>query len=115
MYNVLLTGAFLFCPPEVFSKPKYYAVPTNVWALGVTLFMMVNTKLPFCNVKQILDACPYTWKADVSSGEETDTDKHLPLILAFIRYLRRCFHMSALVCYVVLTNRLSPPNFCSMQ
>uniref|UniRef100_A0A9J8CLL1 non-specific serine/threonine protein kinase n=1 Tax=Cyprinus carpio carpio TaxID=630221 RepID=A0A9J8CLL1_CYPCA len=61
-------GAFLFCPPEVFSKPKYYAVPTNVWALGVTLFMMVNTKLPFCNVKQILDACPYTWKADVSSA-----------------------------------------------
>ncbi|XP_058627081.1 serine/threonine-protein kinase pim-2-like [Onychostoma macrolepis] len=59
-------GALQFCPPEVFSKPKYYAVPTNVWALGVTLYMMVNVKLPFTSVKEILEACPYTWKADVS-------------------------------------------------
>lgn len=74
---------------------------------------MVNIKLPFSSVKQILKACPFPWKADLSSGEKTD--KHLPLTLAFIRYLRRCLHTSALVCYVLLTNRLSPPNFYSMQ
>ncbi|KAI2645967.1 Serine/threonine-protein kinase pim-2 [Labeo rohita] len=59
-------GALQFCPPEVFSRPKYYAVPTNVWALGVTLYMMVNMQPPFSNVKEILEACPYTWKYDVS-------------------------------------------------
>ncbi|XP_052407927.1 serine/threonine-protein kinase pim-2-like [Carassius gibelio] len=66
--SVKYIGAFLFCPPEVFSKPKYYAVPTNVWTLGVTLYMMVNIKLPFSSVKQILKACPFPWKADLSSA-----------------------------------------------
>ncbi len=38
---------------------------------------MVNVKLPFSSVKEILEACSYSWKADVSSGETTDTDKHI--------------------------------------
>ncbi|KAL0146563.1 hypothetical protein M9458_058194, partial [Cirrhinus mrigala] len=59
-------GALQFCPPEVFLRPKYYAVPTNVWALGITLYMMVNMRLPFSSVSEILQACIYTWKPDVS-------------------------------------------------
>ncbi|KAL0159247.1 hypothetical protein M9458_042972, partial [Cirrhinus mrigala] len=38
-----------FCPPEALSTPKYYAVPTNVWSLGVVLYLMVNRWLPFSN------------------------------------------------------------------
>ncbi|KAL0153830.1 hypothetical protein M9458_050860 [Cirrhinus mrigala] len=59
-------GALQFCPPEVYSRPKYYGVPTNVWALGITLYMMVNMRLPFSSVREILQASIYTWKADVS-------------------------------------------------
>ncbi|RXN19769.1 serine threonine- kinase pim-2-like protein [Labeo rohita] len=58
--------ALQFCPPEVYSRPKYYAVPTNVWGLDITLYMMVNMRPPFSSVREILQACIYTWKPDVS-------------------------------------------------
>ncbi|KAL1277444.1 hypothetical protein QQF64_024117 [Cirrhinus molitorella] len=61
-------GALQFCPPEVFTRLKYYAVPTNVWALGVTLYMMVNMQPPFSSVREILQASIYTWRRDVSTA-----------------------------------------------
>ncbi|XP_059424750.1 serine/threonine-protein kinase pim-2-like [Carassius carassius] len=59
-------GAAEYCPPEALSQPKYYAVPTNVWALGVTLYLMVNRRLPFSNIRETLKASPNFWKPTVS-------------------------------------------------
>lgn len=73
----LLAGAAEYCPPEAFSQPKYHAVPTNVWALGVTLYLMVNRRLPFYNIRETLEASPKFWKPTLSIGEETETDKHV--------------------------------------
>ncbi len=69
---LLLTGAVEYCPPEALSDPKYYAVPSNVWALGITLYLMVNKRLPFSQVQDILKASPHYWKSSVSFSEETD-------------------------------------------
>ncbi|XP_077091523.1 uncharacterized protein LOC143742492 [Siphateles boraxobius] len=33
------------CPPEVFTEPRFHAVPANVWALGVMLYEMERTHL----------------------------------------------------------------------
>ncbi|XP_026054718.1 serine/threonine-protein kinase pim-2-like isoform X1 [Carassius auratus] len=62
----LLAGAAEYCPPEAFSQPKYHAVPTNVWALGVTLYLMVNRRLPFYNIRETLEASPKFWKPTLS-------------------------------------------------
>ncbi|RXN38245.1 serine threonine- kinase pim-2-like protein [Labeo rohita] len=35
-------------------------------ALGITLYMMVNMRPPFSSVREILQACIYIWKADIS-------------------------------------------------
>ncbi|XP_016398996.1 serine/threonine-protein kinase pim-2-like [Sinocyclocheilus rhinocerous] len=61
-------GAVEYCPPEALSEPKYYAVPTNVWALGTTLYLMVNRRLPFSHVQETLKASPNSWKSSVSVG-----------------------------------------------
>ncbi|XP_073722604.1 uncharacterized protein [Misgurnus anguillicaudatus] len=35
-------GVPSYCPPEVLSNPRYHAIPTNVWCLGLVLYKMVN-------------------------------------------------------------------------
>ncbi|TRY56422.1 hypothetical protein DNTS_025698 [Danionella cerebrum] len=47
------TGAAHFQPPEVFGMPRYYAIPTNVWSLGVLLFTMLMGRPPFLLVKDV--------------------------------------------------------------
>ncbi|XP_055030591.2 uncharacterized protein [Misgurnus anguillicaudatus] len=44
-----------YCPPEVFKKRRYQAIPVNVWGLGLVLFKMVNgrTSMPFENSKKV--------------------------------------------------------------
>ncbi len=79
----LLTGAVEYCPPEALSEPKYYAVPTNVWALGITLYLMVNRRLPFSHVQEILKASPNSWKSSVSISEETDAMLIFPYTLIY--------------------------------
>ncbi|XP_048047494.1 serine/threonine-protein kinase pim-2-like isoform X3 [Megalobrama amblycephala] len=49
-------GAPLYCPPEVLTEPRFHAVPTNVWALGVLLYKMVNGCLPFRSRREITQA-----------------------------------------------------------
>ncbi|XP_048027244.1 serine/threonine-protein kinase pim-2-like isoform X3 [Megalobrama amblycephala] len=49
-------GAPLYCPPEVLTEPRFHAVPTNVWALGVLLYKMVNGCLPFRSRIEITQA-----------------------------------------------------------
>ncbi|RXN27167.1 serine threonine- kinase pim-2-like protein [Labeo rohita] len=60
-------GAVEFCPPEALSAPKYYAVPTNVWSLGVVLYLMVNRWLPFSNSMQTLEGSINSFKSTVST------------------------------------------------
>ncbi|TRY98760.1 hypothetical protein DNTS_025497 [Danionella cerebrum] len=59
-------GAKQFTPPEVFQSPKYHAVPTNVWAMGVVLFYMVNGHLPYSSVEDELEECALDWSPRVS-------------------------------------------------
>ncbi|XP_048027165.1 myosin light chain kinase 2, skeletal/cardiac muscle-like isoform X2 [Megalobrama amblycephala] len=49
-------GAPTYCPPEVLTEPRFHAVPTNVWALGVLLYKMVNGCLPFRSRREITQA-----------------------------------------------------------
>ncbi|XP_067282017.1 serine/threonine-protein kinase pim-3-like isoform X2 [Pseudorasbora parva] len=44
------------CPPEVFTEPRFHAVPANVWALGVLLYEMVNARRPFRNRMETIQA-----------------------------------------------------------
>ncbi|XDV50914.1 hypothetical protein PO909_019896, partial [Leuciscus waleckii] len=54
--NVFLTGLLDYCPPEVFTEPRFHAIPANVWALGVLLYEMVNACPPFHNPAEIKEA-----------------------------------------------------------
>uniref|UniRef100_A0A9J7YNK0 non-specific serine/threonine protein kinase n=1 Tax=Cyprinus carpio carpio TaxID=630221 RepID=A0A9J7YNK0_CYPCA len=49
-------GIQAYFPPELFTCGKFHAVSTNVWALGVLLYEMVNTCSPFCNITEITKA-----------------------------------------------------------
>ncbi|XP_073714729.1 uncharacterized protein [Misgurnus anguillicaudatus] len=40
-------GALQCTPPEADGKSKYYAMQTNVWALGVLLYCMVHKRYPY--------------------------------------------------------------------
>ncbi|XP_073714730.1 serine/threonine-protein kinase pim-2-like isoform X1 [Misgurnus anguillicaudatus] len=40
-------GALQCTPPEAHAKSKYYAMQTNVWALGVLLYCMVHKRYPY--------------------------------------------------------------------
>ncbi|XP_077094250.1 uncharacterized protein LOC143746269 [Siphateles boraxobius] len=44
------------CPPEVFTEPRFHAVPANVWALGVMLYEMVNASRPFRSRTEVIEA-----------------------------------------------------------
>ncbi|XP_026100608.1 serine/threonine-protein kinase pim-2-like [Carassius auratus] len=49
-------GIQAYYPPELFTCGRFYATSTNVWALGVLLYEMVNTCSPFCNITEITQA-----------------------------------------------------------
>ncbi|XP_026100589.1 serine/threonine-protein kinase pim-2-like [Carassius auratus] len=49
-------GIQAYYPPELFTCGRFYATSTNVWALGVLLYEMVNTCSPFCNLTEITQA-----------------------------------------------------------
>lgn len=40
-------GTLVFKPPETFSKVKADSCAADVWALGVTLYLMISDKFPF--------------------------------------------------------------------
>ncbi|CAM4710204.1 unnamed protein product [Leuciscus chuanchicus] len=45
-----------YCTPEVFTEPRFHAVPANVWSLGVVLYELSNACLPFRNRTEITQA-----------------------------------------------------------
>ncbi|XP_048027034.1 serine/threonine-protein kinase pim-2-like isoform X1 [Megalobrama amblycephala] len=49
-------GLLDYCPPEIFTQPRFHAIPTNVWALGVLLYEMMNACAPFRNSREITQA-----------------------------------------------------------
>ncbi|CAM4721282.1 unnamed protein product [Leuciscus chuanchicus] len=49
-------GVLDYCPPEVFTEPRFHAVPANVWSLGVVLYELSNTCLPFRDRTEITKA-----------------------------------------------------------
>ncbi|XP_051733894.1 serine/threonine-protein kinase prk-2-like isoform X7 [Ctenopharyngodon idella] len=56
------------CPPEVFTDPRFHAVPANVWALGVMLYKMVNACPPFRNRREITQAKVIFQTSNLSKG-----------------------------------------------
>ncbi|XP_067310409.1 uncharacterized protein [Pseudorasbora parva] len=61
-------GLQAHCPPEVFTEPRFHAVPANVWALGVLLYEMVNAHHPFCSRMEIAQAEVRFRNANLSLG-----------------------------------------------
>ncbi|XP_051751096.1 serine/threonine-protein kinase pim-2-like isoform X2 [Ctenopharyngodon idella] len=61
-------GAPDYCPPEVLTEPLFHAVPTNVWALGVLLYKMVNACRPFRNRREITQAKVTFQNSKLSKG-----------------------------------------------
>ncbi|XP_077079118.1 serine/threonine-protein kinase pim-3-like [Siphateles boraxobius] len=61
-------GLMTYCPPEVFTDTRFHAVPTNVWALGVLLYEMVNACSPFGNRMEITQAKVTFRNANLSKG-----------------------------------------------
>jgi len=74
-------GTLNYVAPEVITQPGYDPVPSDVWACGVTLFVLLTSRLPFVNdhdnhpelYKQIVHAA-YMWPAEI---EINKTAKHL--------------------------------------
>ncbi|XDV50912.1 hypothetical protein PO909_019896, partial [Leuciscus waleckii] len=54
--SYIYIGLLDYCPPEVFTEPRFHAIPANVWALGVLLYEMVNACPPFHNPAEIKEA-----------------------------------------------------------
>ncbi|XP_056102570.1 serine/threonine-protein kinase pim-3-like [Rhinichthys klamathensis goyatoka] len=61
-------GLMAYCPPEVFTDTRFHAVPTNVWALGVLLYEMVNACSPFGNRMEITQAKVTFRNSNLSKG-----------------------------------------------
>ncbi|XDV30274.1 hypothetical protein PO909_033226 [Leuciscus waleckii] len=49
-------GIWGYTPPEVFTEPRFHAVPANVWSLGVLLYELSNECLPFVNDREMTEA-----------------------------------------------------------
>ncbi|TRY85534.1 hypothetical protein DNTS_033066 [Danionella cerebrum] len=45
------TGVSQYQPPEVYGRLRYHPVPTTVWLIGLTLYVMLKEQLPFRFVK----------------------------------------------------------------
>ena len=73
-------GTLAFKPPEAFSKSKADSCAADVWALGVTLYLMLTDQLPFkidpslgwSNEKAFEKepSRPSLWNGDVDAGLE---------------------------------------------
>ncbi|CAD2222850.1 Protein tyrosine kinase/Protein kinase domain/Kinase-like, putative [Angomonas deanei] len=48
-------GTLLFMAPELWENQKVYGRPIDMWALGVTLYVLLTGKLPFKNTEDIPD------------------------------------------------------------
>lgn len=40
-------GSYSFMAPEMWADQEFHAMPTDVWALGITLYMMLKGKVPY--------------------------------------------------------------------
>ncbi|XDV29130.1 hypothetical protein PO909_032283, partial [Leuciscus waleckii] len=49
-------GMMGYRPPEVFTEPRFHAVPANVWSLGVLLYELSNECLPFVSKTEVTRA-----------------------------------------------------------
>lgn len=47
-------GTFIYLPPEILNKKEYSLEKAQVWELGVVLFNLLFSNLPFQNVDEIL-------------------------------------------------------------
>ncbi|KAF4075777.1 hypothetical protein AMELA_G00222660 [Ameiurus melas] len=59
MYDFTYTkfeGPLVFASPEWVRDKEYMGGPTTVWSLGILLYYMVCSDLPFKNIKEISDA-----------------------------------------------------------
>ncbi|KAF4075779.1 hypothetical protein AMELA_G00222710 [Ameiurus melas] len=58
MYDFTYTkfeGTLVFASPEWVRDKEYMGGPTTVWSLGIILYYMVCSDLPFKNIKEISD------------------------------------------------------------
>lgn len=76
----MLTGIRAYFPPELFIYGKFHAVSTNVWALGVLLYEMMNTCSPFRNITEIIQAQIRFENPDLSKGERIALITHIQIL-----------------------------------
>ncbi|CAM4732982.1 unnamed protein product [Leuciscus chuanchicus] len=69
--SVTYKGFLEYCPPEVFTEPRFHAVPANVWSLGVLLYELSNLLLPFQDKTEITEAEVTFQNPDLSKRVQT--------------------------------------------
>lgn len=65
-------GTLAYAPPEWFLNGSYKAAPTTVWQIGVVMYMILHSSLPFENKIEIIENEPNI--SDGLSLGESNTD-----------------------------------------
>lgn len=60
-------GTFVYAPPEYLENNCYYGESMTVWQLGITLFKMLQGRIPFCTKNEIKKG---EWKLIKKISEE---------------------------------------------
>lgn len=81
-------GSYNYCAPEMLLGKPYDGVPSDIWSLGVILFVMLNGYFPFQN-EDVRALAKQITTADMRSNEFASNGIAL---LCLMKNRRHCFH-----------------------
>ena len=73
---VCIVGTYIYATPEWFMRGSYRAEPTTVWQIGVVLFVILHSCLPFNTSDEIINVIP-----DLRKGLSYGKSKALPVLM----------------------------------
>lgn len=65
-------GTLAYTAPEIFSRDGIYSFPSDVYSLGVTLYVLTTGQEPFTNVKSPVFMINYIKKGFFECGMQVD-------------------------------------------
>lgn len=72
-------GTFLFMAPELFKKHAYNPIKSDIWALGITFYLMATKSFPFYSVNRL------TFIGLINTGMFSDYKISDPMLTAVIK------------------------------